>query len=181
MSNVKKKIAQVLGIPESASDPDPDSEVQTETKRADTAISSTTQGGPPMTDKTNKTFQAVTDNLKHGAKIAGSEEACHLLIGIVRRALGKSYPGYFDTELGRMLEPLVVATAVHYLSTQYGFIPNSNTVAKVAEYCMQGTGREVAASLLKQLEPAFEAITKINILEQEPEALAESKRSSSTK
>ncbi|HUT22647.1 MAG TPA: hypothetical protein VMX18_04635 [Candidatus Bipolaricaulota bacterium] len=166
VKDVKKRIAEALG--EAAGEDAaqalgeiPQTDKQT-TTQGETTMSS-------MTDKPNQTLHAVTVNLKHGAKIAGSEEACDLMIGILRRTLGDTYPKFFDTALGHMLEPLFVASAVHYLSTQYGFIPNCETVAKVAEYCMQGTGREMMATLLQQLEPAFEAITKIKVLEEAPE------------
>ncbi len=113
----------------------------------------------------NPTLGAVTKNLKHGAKIAGSEEACKILVSVIRKSIGDSYPEFFNTEIGRLVEPLVMASIVHYLAVEYTFLPKSELVAKVAEYCMQGTGREAMHVLLKQLEPAFEQISKISLME----------------
>lgn len=114
---------------------------------------------------TTATFTAVSDNLKHGAKIAGSEQARQILISAIRKALGKSYPDFFNTEIGRLAEELLVPSVVHFLAMEYTFMPRSETVARVAEYCMQGTGRETMTMLLRQLEPAFEKISQISTME----------------
>ena len=158
-SEVARKLATILNDHKKSADEADDSSLNPQSQP---------QSKGARTMATSQTLQAVSTNLKHGAKIAGSEEACKILVGIIRKTLGDSYPDFFNTDLGKMMEPLAVATVIHYLSTEYGFIPKAETVAKVAEFCMQGTGREVMASFLKQLEPAFEQIAGINMFDDEP-------------
>jgi hypothetical protein len=111
---------------------------------------------------TKKTTTAVKDSMKAGAKLAAASTANKKLTALVKKWLGKSYPAFFKSGMGKQLEPVLVPMLVHLLAGHFETLPHREKVAAVAELAMTAAAKDGLEPLLASLTPMLEDIAAIS-------------------
>lgn len=50
----------------------------------------------------------ITDAAKNGVQTASSMEAAEVLVALAKKTLGKSYPKFFNSGVGKTIEPVII-------------------------------------------------------------------------
>lgn len=93
--------------------------------------------------------------IKEGAYQGASSKAADTIVEQLRKALGDSYPKFFDSPLGHAVEPVVVCALVDWLLTEYA--PKSDTtdlVAKAARLAIVDKSSGFVHLLLDKIMPS---------------------------
>jgi hypothetical protein len=106
------------------------------------------KGKKPMRLKT----EALQESVKAGLKVGSAKKATKTLIAAVKKGLGKNYPKFFSTPLGKRLEPFVIPVLVSVLAETYGG-EKFEKVANFASYAVEGFVADEAESILSLLDP----------------------------
>lgn len=111
--------------------------------------------------RANTTKEAVQNAAQEGAKLAASRRVAAKVTSKVRDMLGDSYPAALDTPLGRMVEPLLIPLAVHYLVTCKVDVPNRANIQAVCELALTAGFDDIASGLLDKFGPQLADIGNI--------------------
>ena len=92
------------------------------------------------------------DHVKRGLKVHGSEKAARKIVELVKTKLGKNYPNFFDTDLGKAIEAPLVCTLVHEAASRFD-LPGGDKIGLLAGYALEGCSGDLAIIVSKYLGP----------------------------
>jgi hypothetical protein len=108
-----------------------------------TGIKTQTKG----TKMSNATF-----HIKEGLKTHSATKAARKVVAAVKKQLGKNYPAFFSTELGKSVEAPVVCYLVHEAAGRFDF-PGNSKIRTLAGYALQGCSSDLADLVSKFAGP----------------------------
>jgi len=110
--------------------------------------------------------------VRTGASLAGTTNGVKSLIELVRNYIGnENYPEFFDTPVGKVLEPIIVCGVVNILAENINF-PKSEMVSRAAELGLTGSIKDAIQPYFAHLGPfmsQFLSIMSTMIEEKEEE------------
>jgi hypothetical protein len=124
------------------------------------------KGRKPTETLTSKFTNSIVAAKKagiRGAKVASSKQIADLMIAGAKETLKDTYPQLLsDTELGRKLEPFIIAFITHLVCEAYpDQIPQSSTIKAVATYAMEGASNETIKMIADKFKPALINFVKL--------------------
>ena len=124
-------------------------------------MSETNQGEQGAFAQTN---EVAIRAAKRGAKVAASTKASKVCVAAVRKALGKDYPEFFKSGVGKQMEPFAASYLIQLLAVAFGDrLPYADKVRAVAEYAMEGTSRDALEPLIERLEPLVSSFVGVSL------------------
>jgi len=112
---------------------------------------------------------SMADAFKQGAMIAGSKRAAKEIVNLARQHLGDAYPDFFDTELGRRIEPIILIYVVTLFAEMFqDSIPQADKVKIACSYAMTGISEENMSDLIGIMMPMFTQIANLAPTEGQP-------------
>jgi hypothetical protein len=106
----------------------------------------------------NRLFGAV----KEGLGISGSQAIADRITQSVRARLGDSYPTFFKTPIGKLLEPVLVPAGVMFVADLFPTkIPRADLIKVVCEKAVTGMVKDHGDTIVSALMPMLNDIGKI--------------------
>jgi len=94
----------------------------------------------------------VQDHVKRGLVIHSSEQAARKVVALVKKHLGKKYPAFFSTDLGKSIEAPLVCTLIHEAASRFA-LPGGDNIKQLAGYALEGCSSDLAQIATKYLGP----------------------------
>ena len=99
---------------------------------------------------------------KAGVKISGSQAVARQIVAAVRRITGDAHPVFFDSTLGKKIEPAVLITIVHVMANTFSdSLPHADKVMAACAYAMTGETKDNMDAVIEQFEPIFLEIAQL--------------------
>lgn len=102
----------------------------------------------------NSMSEAGREGAKDGAASAAMVKATQIL----KKKLGKSYPAFFKTEIGKIVESALVPALLMSASEAFPQLPHSETIKDVAAHALRGSVSKNTDEAITALLPLFEGV-----------------------
>jgi hypothetical protein len=108
-------------------------------------------------ERTMTPVNATVDMIKQGAvdgvKMGLAREAEELLVGALKDLFGDSYPAFFTSPIGKLVEPAAASAIVHYAVTNLPDFPQRDIVLEACELVTKSASYEATRVLAAQFLP----------------------------
>lgn len=109
---------------------------------------------------TQDTLKSIADLLVEGVRIHSSAEASNRIVGIIKKQLGESYPKFFETDLGKALEPMLLPALVYFGTSYFTGNEMAKKVRNISSYALMGSAGSLGDYATKLL-PVFNEIAAL--------------------
>lgn len=110
-------------------------------------------------------IKKLAGNVRKGTHLTGSADASEFLTQKVRALLGKSYPSFFNTPLGKIIEPIIVPALVAELARYLkGRVNGAGTLEKIADHAVVSLSGNVVKSIIATYVPGLLSLFDVGTL-----------------
>lgn len=109
---------------------------------------------------TQDTLKSIADLLVEGVRIHSSAEASNRIVGIIKKQLGESYPKFFETDIGKALEPMLLPALVYFGTSYFTGNEMAKKVRNISSYALMGSAGSLGDYATK-LMPVFNEIAAL--------------------